>query len=239
MAVFTGWYALGTGITNAGTFSEATTYTRPAINLSGTAASGLTQNVSQITGPTGPVGGVLTKGAFFDALTNGNLIAYWDWTILTAVPANFAAVTVNIVLNSYLQSALTLSSTGGSGSSGSTIDPGSQIGTINGQPLIAATRLGIQSGALVVLGTDRIQEIGAGLQYQAAGINVALLDTNGNPTFQGSTTTLTSTGKLTIAAGGTDLLITVGGTAVAALTSAGALYLKGTLTSGASTSLLV
>jgi hypothetical protein len=230
MAVFTGWYALGIGITNAGVFSEATTYTREAVSLTGTAASGLTQSVTQITGPTGPVGGVLTKGAMFDALTNGNLICYWDWTVLTDVPSNFLALTVNIVLNSYLQNALTLSSTGGSGSSGSTIDPGSQIGTINGQPLIAATRLGIQSGALVVLGTDKVQEIGNALQYQSNGLNVALLDTNGNPTFQGATTLLSSTGKLTIASGGTDLLFTVAGTNVAALNAGGTLTLKGTVT---------
>jgi hypothetical protein len=239
MAVFTGYYALGTGITNAGVFTEATTYTRGTVTLTGTAASGLTQSVSQITGPTGPSGGVLTKGAIFDALTGGNLICYWDWVVLTTVPNNFLAVTANIIFNSYLQNALTLSSTGGAGANGSTIDAGAQIGTFGGNPMIAGSKLLISGGNLTSLGTDKVQEIGNGLYWQSSGTNVALLDNNGNPTFEGTSTTITTTNKLTIAAGGTDLLITVGGTAVAALTSAGALYLKGTVTSGAATSYLV
>lgn len=238
-AVGTVYYGLGTGISNTGGFLEATTYTRGTVSLSGTAATGLTGTVSQITGPTGPSGGVITKGAIFDAITGGNCICYWDWNTLTDVPNNFLTLTMNIVFNTYLQAALTLSNTGGSASSGATIDAGSQIGTAIGNPLIAATRLGLQAGNLVVLGTDKVTDIGNGQIWQSNGTNVALLDSNGNPTFQGSTTTLTSSGKLTIAAGGTDLLITIGGTSVAALTAAGALYLKGSLTNAAASSLIV
>lgn len=147
MAIFTGcYYALGTGISNTGVFQECTTYTRPAVSTTGTALSGLTQAVSQITGPTGPVGGIITKGAIFDSLTGGNCIAYWDWNLTTAVPANFAALTVNIVFNTYLQSALNMALSGGQGTSGSLIDQGAQIGFVNGQPMIAASRLNITPG---------------------------------------------------------------------------------------------
>ena len=149
MAVFTGYYALGTGVSNTGVFTEATTYTRPAVNFTGNALAGLSQAISQITGPTGPVGGVLTKGAIFDAVTGGNCLAYWDWTITTAVPANFLAVTANVIFNNYLAATLNMSLIGGAGTSGSTIDQGAQIGTFNGQPIIAGTKLGIQAGSLL------------------------------------------------------------------------------------------
>lgn len=152
MAIFTGFFALGTGVSNIGAFVEATTYTRPAVNFTGNALAGLSQAVGQITGPTGPVGGTLTKGAIFDAVTGGNLLAYWDWTTITAVPANFAAVTLNVAFNSYLSATLNMSQGGGAGTSGATIDQGAQIGTVNGQPMIAGTKLGIQAGTLVAQG---------------------------------------------------------------------------------------
>lgn len=154
MAVFIGFYALGTGVNNLGVFQEATTYTRPAVTLTGSGVAGLTQSVSQITGPTGPANGILQYGAIFDALTGGNLIAYWPWNAspttgaYIAVPANFPATAVNIVLNTYLGAALSLSSTGGQGSSGSLIPQGAQIGTVNGQPMIAGTILVISAGNL-------------------------------------------------------------------------------------------
>lgn len=163
-AVFTGFYALGTGVSNLGVFTEATTYTRPAVALTGTALSGLTQAIGQITGPTGPVGGSLSKGAIFDSLTGGTCLAYWDWTVLTAVPANFLAVTANIVLNTYLQTALNLALLGGLGSTGSIIDAGAQIGTVNGTPLIAATRLTISPGGSL------IPHLGSGSQFGNADV---------------------------------------------------------------------
>lgn len=150
MAVFTGcYYALGTAVSNAGVFTEATTYTRPAVSTTGTALSGLTQAISLITGPTGPSGGIITKGAIFDSLTGGNCLCYWDWTLLTAIPANFAALTGNIVFNTQTQTALNLALQGGQGSYGSLIDAGSQIGTFNGQPLMVATRLNVGNGGLL------------------------------------------------------------------------------------------
>lgn len=179
MAVFTGYVALGTGVSNLGVFQECTTYTRSAISLTGNAVAGLTQSLGQITGPTGPVGGIITKGAFFDALTGGNCLCYWDWNVITAVPANFAAVTLNVALNSYLQQALNMSSLGGQASSGAAIDAGAQIGTMIGNPLLAGVRLGIQSGALVALGTQKVLDIANGLLFQANGLNVGGVSSTG------------------------------------------------------------
>lgn len=150
MAIFSGcFFALGTGISNVGAFLEAGNYTRPAVNFTGNSIAGLSQSIAQITGPTTPVGGVLTKGAIYDAVTGGNLIAYWDWNITTAVPNNFPALSAGVIFNSYLQSALNMSLTGGVGTSGSTIDQGGLIGFFNGQPMVTGTKLAIQAGSLV------------------------------------------------------------------------------------------
>lgn len=161
MAVFTGYFALGTGVSNMSQFQECGTYTRPAVAFTGTALSGLTQAVAQITGPTTPVGGIITKGAIFDSLTGGNCLCYWDWIVTTAVPANFLAVTVNLVFNMYLQNALNMALVGGQGTTGSLIDAGAQIGTVNGNPLIAATRLGISAGGNLVPHLGSGQWVGA------------------------------------------------------------------------------
>lgn len=168
MAVFTGFYALGTGVSNLSAFVEATTYTRPAVNLTGTVLSGLTQAVAQITGPTGPVGGTLTKGAIFDSLTGGICLCYWDWSLITAVPANFLAVSVNMIFNTYLQTALNLALIGGQGTVGSIIDTGAQIGTMNGSPLIAATRLTVAPGG------NLVAHLGSGTQLANADVTGAL-----------------------------------------------------------------
>ena len=168
MAVLSGFYALGTGVSNLGVFTEATGYTRPAVNLTGTVLSGLTQAVPQITGPTGPVGGSLTRGAIFDSITGGTCLCYWDWILPTAVPANFLTVTVSMVFNTYLQTALNMALIGGPGTTGSMIDAGAQIGTVNGNPLIAATRLTIVAGGSLAV------HLGAGSQFNGADVLAAL-----------------------------------------------------------------
>lgn len=151
MAVITAYYALGTGISNTGAFLECTSYTRSATNLSGTALSGLTETISTITAPTGPTGTNYFYGAWFDSLTGGNLIAYWQWNApYIAVGTNFPGLAINVTFNTYLTAALNLGSIGGAGSSGSEINAGAQIGTLNGQPLIAGTKLGIAGSSLVV-----------------------------------------------------------------------------------------
>lgn len=150
MAIISGWYALGTGVSNVGAFQECTGYTRPAVSFTGTSLSGLTQSVSQITAPSGPTGGVITKGAIFDSLTGGNCLMYWDWATVGAVGTNFPAFTANIIFNTYLQAALNMAATGGAGTTGSLLDAGAQIGTFNGQPLIASPRLSIGAGGSLI-----------------------------------------------------------------------------------------
>lgn len=238
MAIFTGWYALGTGVSNAGVFQECTTYTRPAVSLSGNAVAGLTQAVSQITGPTGPVGGIINKGAIFDALTGGNCLCYWDWasSSVVTVPTNFAAVTVNVILNEYLKAALNLSTQGGHSASGSIVETGSQLGTLNGQPLVAAVPLSITGGALLaaVGGLSSRNTMQGSEYFQFNGVNVFVLDTTGNPTYgvaTNATTTLTLLGTASALTSTGKLTINVAGTPAASLTSAGILTLKGTVTS--------
>lgn len=237
MAVFTGWWALGTGVSNKGQFLEATTYTRPAVSMTGNAQSGLTQNISQITGPTGPTGGIITKGAIFDALTGGNCLCYWDWpsSAVVTVPSNFAAITANITLNTYLMSQLTLSAAAAASSSGALVDQGSQIGFLNGQPMVAATTLGIQGGGLLAYpgGVDSRQSMDGPLHHQFGGVDVFVVGSDGGLTLGavGQTAVgLTTNGKLTVNAGGVDLLINVGGVAVASIGTAGNLILRGTVT---------
>lgn len=225
------YFGLGTGITNAGALVECTGYTRQGVSFTGTALSGLTQSVSAFSLPTGPgTGTAITYGAIFDSLTAGNLLAYWNWNVinLTAASGNFAAVVVNIQFNTYVSQALNLSLLGGGGSSGSTLDAGAQIGTAMGNPLIAGIRLGMQSGGLTALGTDVVTQIRGGQVWQTNGVNVATLDPNGNLSLLGTTSALTTTGKLTVAGGGTDMLFTVGGTAVMSINNAGVLRTLGT-----------
>lgn len=153
MGVFNGFFALGTGVTNFGVFSEVTGYTRPAVSLTGTATGGLTQALGAITGITGPSGNAIRYGAIFDAITGGNCLCRWHWTLATRIPATFAAIVVNVSFNSSTSTQLNLSAIGGSGTSGTTIDQGADIGTVNDSPFVAATRLSIQAGTLVALST--------------------------------------------------------------------------------------
>lgn len=199
VAALSGYYALGTAVSNAGVFTEATTYTRPATNLVGS-ASGYTETISLITGPTGPAGGSLFYGAIFDSLTGGNCVCYWQWSLVTAIPANFAAITVNFALNTYLVAALSLSAVGGQASSGSTVDAGAQIGTMNGQPVIAAMKLVVQGGSLVpatltsatgqtlIPSNVNLQLQGTGLLVQTAAVAV----TAGTTRTQAGATALTT-----------------------------------------------
>src|SRR5580700_4771205 len=149
MAVFTGYYALGTGVSNLGVFQEATGYTRPVVALGGDAISGMTQALAQITGPTGPTGGRISNGAIFDSQVGGNCLCHWHWTTATTIPNNFLATTVDFVFNTYMQAALNLSAIGGAGTSGSTVGAGQQIGQVSGNPLTAGCPLIIQSGWLI------------------------------------------------------------------------------------------
>ena len=127
-------------------------YARKACGFTGTAISGLTQNLAIFVVATAPTPAVpILYGMIFDTSTllTGNLICYWELaqpytTSLTAYPAT----TFNLVFNSYVASALNLALQGGD--TGALVDAGAQIGTMNGQPLIAGCRLAIGVGGTLV-----------------------------------------------------------------------------------------
>lgn len=162
------YIGIGTAISNTGVPTEISggSYARQACNFSGTALSGLSQSFSAWVVATAPSPAVpMIYGLLYDALTGGNLIGYWTWnpgasgytTSLTAFPAT----TVAISFYTYIQTALNLAVQGGQATSGSLIDAGSQIGTVNGNPFIAGTRLSINSGGSLVAHMGSGQWIGS------------------------------------------------------------------------------
>jgi hypothetical protein len=156
MAIFPTTYfmAIGTAISNTGVLTELTggSYARLACGFTGNAVGGLTQTTSAWVVATGPTPAVNSLyGAIFDAVTLGNMVAYWNWNPpFTGSLTAFPITTINIQFNSQISAALNLAVTGGAGSFGSLIDDGAQIGTVNGNPMIAGTRLLINDGGSLV-----------------------------------------------------------------------------------------
>lgn len=142
--------AIGTAVSNLGVLTELSggSYARLACGFTGNAISGLTQTTTAWVVATAPTPAVpMIYGAIFDGLTGGNMIAYWNWnapytTSLTAMPIQ----TINITFNTYISTALNLALLGGQGTSGSMLDAGAQLGTANGNPLLAGCRLNINPG---------------------------------------------------------------------------------------------
>lgn len=166
-AVFPTTYFLGIGtaVSNLGVLTELSggSYARLACGFTGNAISGLTQTTSAWVVATAPTPAVpMIYGAIFDGLTGGNMIAYFNWnapytTSLTAMPIQ----TINITFNTYISTALNLALLGGQGSSGSLIDSGAQLGTANGNPLLAGCRLGINPGGTLAAHLGQGQWVGS------------------------------------------------------------------------------
>lgn len=148
------YLGLGTSISNVGVLTELSggSYARLACAFTGTAISGLTQTVGPWVVATAPTPATnIYYMAIFDSLTGGDLIAYWqlnpgtNGTYTQSLTA-FPSTVINIVFNTYVAQALNLALLGGSGSSGSILDAGAQIGTANGNPLLTGVRLIINAG---------------------------------------------------------------------------------------------
>jgi hypothetical protein len=156
MAIFPTTYfmAIGTAISNTGVLTELTggSYARLACGFTGNAVSGLTQTTSAWVIATGPSPAVNSLyGAIFDSVTLGNMVAFWNWNPpFTGSLTAFPATTINIQFNSQISAALNLAVQGGAGSFGSLIDDGAQIGTVNGNPMIAGVRLMINAAGSLV-----------------------------------------------------------------------------------------
>jgi hypothetical protein len=185
------YIGIGTAISNLGVITELSggSYARLACNFTGSALSGLTQTVGPWVVATAPTPAVNSLyGMIFDAVgATGNLIAYWTWSApYTGSLTAFPSTTINLGFNTYVQQALNLSLLGGAGSSGSSLDAGAQIGIAQGgNPMIAGSKLTMQSGALVAA-RNFIQEIGPlGLTFTSNGVNVAHLDAAGNFVIKG------------------------------------------------------
>lgn len=198
--VFSGYYALGTGITNAGVFSELSggSYARLAVTLTGNQLAGLTQAVGAFVAATTPTTGNIYYGAIFDSLTGGNLIAYWALNSpFTATTTLFPALTVNVVLENFIQIAVNQAvvGAGSPGTYGSLFDAGAQIGTVNGQPMLAGSRLGLTSQGFLIphLGTGQwmsaadVQNVMSFGGLQANSVNNNITALAGGSLIAGST----------------------------------------------------
>lgn len=185
MTVFTGYVALGTGVNNAGVFQEVSggSYARLAISLTGTPSSGLTQSLGAFVAATTPAGGSQAYGAFFDAITVGNLIAYWQWNVPVPVGTLFPATSLNIQLLSTVQSQMF--------QGGDFFTPGQQLGTMNGQPFIAGNNLVTDgSNNIVPLVYTVINVAAGGVLFLAPnGVRLAHLDSAGNWVQKGTAAT--------------------------------------------------
>lgn len=194
MAVFSGYYAVGTGFVG-GVFQEVSggSYARLAVNLTGSAAGGLTQSVSAFAAAASPNGGMQRIEAIFDASTNGNLIAWWEIPNPVAVPTVFPATTLNIQL---------LSGVYADFNTGDVFPAGAMIGTVNGQPMVAGTILQVQGGNI-----QAQQAVGAmtwdNPLFRVGGLNVGRFDSSGNLYLKGQLIA----GNTTIAALGTTTVI--------------------------------
>lgn len=145
-SIISGWLALGYGLTYASVLQEVSggTYARTVLALTGTAQGGLTQALAAIPAASVPAGAQVTHGAIFDAQAAGSMLMHWRWTgPLPRVGAAFPARTISIALLGNIAAPLT-------GGMSQRFDGGSQIGTINGEPLIAGCMLqSTAQGALI------------------------------------------------------------------------------------------
>lgn len=193
MAVFSGYYAVGTGFVG-GVFQEVSggSYARLAVNLTGSAAGGLTQSVSAFAAAAAPSGAMQRIEAIFDASTNGNLIAWWEIPNPVAVPTVFPATTLNIQL---------LSGVYADFNTGDVFPAGAMIGTVNGQPMVAGTILQVQGGNITAQQQAAAYKIESPL-FTVGGLNVGRFDASGNlyvsGTIYAGTTTVASVSGHTI-----------------------------------------
>lgn len=159
------YLAIGTAISNAGVPTELSggSYARLACGFTGTAMAGLTQTVGPWVVATAPTPAVNSYyGLLYDALTGGNLIAYWTWNSpYTGSLTAFPSTVINISFSNNYAIAMNMAVTGGQGTTGSLIDSGAQIGTVNGNPMLAGNRLSIAPGGVLAAHIAGGQWVGA------------------------------------------------------------------------------
>jgi hypothetical protein len=178
MAVFTGYMALGTGIVG-GVFQEVSggSYAREALALVGSGQAGLSQALASIAAAAAPAGAPMRLGAFFDTLTGGNLLAYFELPApLTDVGVAFPATTINVAFENTIATAF-------SQGTSDLFAAGTQLGNVNGAPLVAGTNLALSNGNLYAEPGNHV--INNPL-FMMNGTIVARFDTAGNLQMKGS-----------------------------------------------------
>jgi hypothetical protein len=180
--ILNGFFALGTGFGPGYVFQEVSggSYARIAVNNTGTYQTGTTQTITTFAAATAPAGLPMRLGAIFDASTNGNMLAWFEMPFpLTPVGTALPSTTFNIALSSGVIAAMA--------NLGDVFQAGSQIGTINGAPLIAGvTLINSSTGQLTyepAQGTIVTNPI-----FMNQGLAVARFDGSGNLILKGTVT---------------------------------------------------
>jgi len=156
-------------------------YARETLNLTGSASTGLSQSLTSIAAASAPAGAAIRYGMIYDA--NSNALMYWEWAApLTDVGTAFPATAINIQFNDDVAAAII------SGSA-EQFGVGSELGTVNGAPLVAAMNLVVSGGNLIAEpATGPVIENPV---FMVGGVNVGRFDSSGNLIIKG---TLTASG---------------------------------------------
>ena len=184
MAVISGDVGLVASIID-GVITELSggSYAREALSLTGGATTGLSQSLSSIAAASAPAGAAIRYGMIFDASTNSNPLMYWEWAApLTDVGTAFPATTINIQFNDDVAAAIVSGSDEQFGA-------GTELGNVNGAPLVAAMNLVVSGGNLIAEpATGPVLENPV---FTVGGVNVGRFDSSGNFIIKG---TLTASG---------------------------------------------
>jgi hypothetical protein len=131
-----------------GAFVAANGDTRPHVRFRGHPRI---DAVPQIFGVSEPVGMVLSHGAIYDHISGGAPLIYWQWLPpFQEARSDFRPVDITVSLSFYLSLAIAASRTGKPVDCA--ISQGEIVGSLNGQPITAATRLSVADGGLVLGG---------------------------------------------------------------------------------------
>ena len=141
MPVFcVGWLALGTRIVG-NKLTEVGGYIRPPIALCGE------DKLPGVDGLTGQPATALF-GGIFDAPKGGRLLLYWQWNPpFCEVPGRWRGEEVRVIFDTRIQQALNHART--ADEPGFSIAASTSLGTLNGQRIFAACRLGIADGLIM------------------------------------------------------------------------------------------
>jgi hypothetical protein len=144
MTALVGWLALGTGVA-ADVLVECETYTRLPFSTDRDI-----QSLPGITGVGGRIGETITHGAVYDKIVGGLCLARWAWAPpLVELPGSWPPLDVFVSFSLSVQYAINSTARRPDEVSGVSIDKGATLGWINGQPIVAISRLMVVGGLLL------------------------------------------------------------------------------------------